>query len=141
MLLLSKIYGVKVHFFAKKVKEKAFFSFHLKCFRLCFRLTREILSVREPILKAVAMPPRLFWAPMQVALINMTVHLALILIMIAVVDLNPLWLLTSLVGFHSILVSYGAREPHLSRMLMAWGKSGPNTSHSIYPNRGIKLAP
>ena len=97
--------------------------------------------MREPILKAVAMPPRIFWAPMQVAIINMTVHLALILIMIAVVDLNPLWLLASLVSTHALLVSYGTREPHLSKMLMAWGKSGPNTSHSIYSSRGIKLAP
>ena len=97
--------------------------------------------MREPILKAVAMPPRIFWAPMQVAIINMTVHLAIILIMIAVMDLNPLWFLASLIVTHSILVSYGAKEPHMSRMLMAWGKSGPNMTHSIYTNRGIKLAP
>ncbi|MBP5344227.1 MAG: hypothetical protein J6Y85_04055 [Alphaproteobacteria bacterium] len=97
--------------------------------------------MREPILKAVAMPPRLFWAPMYVAVINITVHLSLILIMIGVMDLNPLWFGASLVGIHAFLVSYGAKEPHLSRMLLAWGQSGPAKTHSIYETRGNKLAP
>lgn len=97
--------------------------------------------MREPILKAVAMPPRLFWAPMQIAGANMAVQLALMLIFIAVADLNPLWIICCLLITHAILVSYGTKEPHLGHMLMAWGKSGPNMTHSIYQSRGVKLAP
>ena len=97
--------------------------------------------MREPILKAVAMPPRLFWAPMQIAGANMAVHLSMMLILIAVLDLNPLWVIASLLATHATLVSYGTREPHLGHMLMAWGKSGPATSHTIYHSRGVKLAP
>ena len=97
--------------------------------------------MREPILKAVSMPPRLFWAPMQIAGANMAVHLSMMLILIAVADLNPLWVIASLLLTHATLVSYGTREPHLSHMLLAWGQCGPATSHNIYRSRGVKLAP
>lgn len=97
--------------------------------------------MREPVLKAVAMPPRLFWAPMQIGLANMAVHFALMFILLGAIDANPLWMVTCFVITHATLASYGAKEPHLARMCMAWGKSGPTRTHSIYSSRGIKMAP
>jgi len=97
--------------------------------------------MREPILKAVAMPPRLFWAPFMIGVANFAVHGALLFMLIAIVDFNPLWVGVSAIVVHSIIVSYSSKEPHLSRMCEAWGKSGPNTTHSIYESRGVKLAP
>lgn len=97
--------------------------------------------MREPILKAVAMPPRLFWAPFMIGLANFTVHIALMFMLIGIADFNPLWMITSALIIHSIIVSYSAKEPHLSRMCESWGKSGPAMTHSIYENRGNKFAP
>jgi len=97
--------------------------------------------MREPILKAVAMPPRLFWAPFMIGLANFVVHISVMFILIGAIDFNPLWVIFSAVIVHSIIVTYSAKEPHLSRMFEAWGKSGPSSTHSIYNERGNKFAP
>ncbi len=97
--------------------------------------------MREPILKAVAMPPRVFWAPMQPALINFMVHCSLFFVLLGI-GVDPIWVLGLVVIFvlvHIAIVMYAAKEPHLSNMLMAWGQtSKPNKK--IYPDKGTKLA-
>lgn len=97
--------------------------------------------MRTPILKAVCMPPRLFWAPFVPAMANFVIQAAGMFILIGLFEVNPLVsLITILVG-HTFLVILGTREPHLSHMLKAWGTSGPTSSHNIYPSKGVKLAP
>ena len=97
--------------------------------------------MRAPILKAVAMPPRIFMAPFVLAMANFTIQSAWMFILIGVFGMNPLFSLTTIVLGHVFLVIAGTREPHLSRMLQAWGMNGPATSHNIYKSRGVKMAP
>ena len=97
--------------------------------------------MREPILKAVAMPPRLFLAPFALAGANMAMQFAWMFVLLGIFDVSPLWTLITLLLAHFLLIIAGAREPHLSRMLEAWGKNGPMSSHNIYKSRGVKLAP
>lgn len=97
--------------------------------------------MREPILKSVAMPPRVFWAPMIPAIVNFATQVPLIFIWIGVFEGNPIWALWTISIVHLIIVFYGAREPHLSHILLAWGRSGPSMTHNIYFSRGNKFAP
>ena len=97
--------------------------------------------MREPIFKAVAMPPRLFLAPFKIAFMNIVVQLALMMMVIAFFDINPLYPLITILLMHFFLIFAGMKEPHLSNVLQAWGVSGPTTSHNIYKSRGVKMAP
>ena len=97
--------------------------------------------MREPIFKAVAMPPRMFLAPFKLGAANLVLHGAFMMIGIAAFDLNPLMPLISAVSVHFALIFAGMKEPHLSNVLQAWGVSGPTSSHNIYRSRGVKLAP
>ena len=97
--------------------------------------------MREPILKSVAMPPRLFLAPFAIAGANLAIHAAWMFILLGIFDVSPLWTLASALSAHAFLVVTGMREPHLSCMLEAWGRNGPTVSHNIYRSRGVKLAP
>jgi len=97
--------------------------------------------MREPILKAVSMPPRLFMAPFVLAMANFVVQVAWMFLLLALFDANPLISLSSVVFVHILLIIAGNKEPHLSHMLQAWGTSGPATSHNIYKSKGVKLAP
>ena len=97
--------------------------------------------MREPILRAVAMPPRIFLAPFIPAMANFVIQGAIMFMLIGLFDINPLLsLITILIG-HVLLIIAGTREPHLSHMCQAWGMNGPATSHNIYKERGVKLAP
>ena len=97
--------------------------------------------MRERILRAVAMPPRLFLAPFAIAAANGTVQIAWMFLLLGVFDVNPLVSLTFFLITHAFLIVAGTREPHLSCMLQAWGTNGPAMSHNIYKARGVKLAP
>lgn len=97
--------------------------------------------MREPILKAVAMPPRVFWAPMIPAIVNFATQVPIIFIWIGLFQGNPIWALWTILAVHIVIVIYGSREPHLSHMMLAWGRSGPMTTKNIYHARGNKFAP
>ena len=97
--------------------------------------------MREPILKAVSMPPRIFLAPSALAGANFAIQAAWMFILIGLFEINPIWPLATILMGHIFLTVAGAREPHLSRMLQAWGTNGPAMSHNIYRSRGVKLAP
>ena len=94
--------------------------------------------MKEPILKAVAMPPKLFWAPMTPAMFNMAVQSALMFVGLAVTGSNPLWFLISIGVVHIGIMIYGMRDPHLSKMMESLGKTHP--SRNIYDTGGNKFA-
>lgn len=95
--------------------------------------------MQEPILKAVAMPPRVFWAPMVPAIVNIAVQAPIMFMWIAFGN-NPIFFIATLLLAHIGIVIYGVREPHLSNMMKA---AGPmmSPSKNIYPSKGNKLAP
>ena len=95
--------------------------------------------MRESIPKAVAMPPRLFWAPMAPGGANMAVHLCIMLISQGFGSVNPLWFISSLVITHVAIIIAGVKEPHLSKMMEAQGPFIRNYTN-IYPERGRKLS-
>lgn len=95
--------------------------------------------MQEPILKAVAMPPKVFWAPMVPAIANITVQGVFVLMWIFNSN-NPIFFIATIALAHAGIVIYGSREPHLSNMMKA---SGPmmTPSKNVYSSRGNKLAP
>ena len=95
--------------------------------------------MKEPILRAVAMPPRLFWAPMAPAALNLGLQLGMTVMMQTVLDFNPLWVVVSIALTHSGIVIAGAKEPHLSKMMESRGPF-MRSYKSIYPGKGKKLA-
>lgn len=100
--------------------------------------------MREPILKAVAMPPRIFWAPAVPAIINVAVQLSIMFLWITS-DLgsggsNPLFFIATIVFVHIFIIIYGVKEPHLSNMMRAWGPLA-SPSRNVYKGKGNKLAP
>ena len=95
--------------------------------------------MKEPILRAVAMPPRLFWAPMAPAGANLGIQLPMALFMQTFSDVNPLWIVITLVLAHIGIIIAGVKEPHLSKMMEAQGPF-MRSYKSIYSEKGKKLA-
>ena len=96
--------------------------------------------MKEPILRAVAMPPRLFWAPFAPAATNaFGVQLPMALFTQAFIDINPLWFVVTTVLVHIGLIMLGVREPHLSKMMASQGKF-MKSYKSMYSHKGKYLA-
>lgn len=74
----------------------------------------------EKILKAVALPSTLFWAPQLPALGNMGIHALLMIYGWAFAKLSPLMFIVSFLVMHIFIAAQGAREPHLTTILQAW---------------------
>ena len=97
--------------------------------------------MREPILKAVAMPPRVLWAPMVPAIINFATQVPIMFIWIGLFGGNPIFAIATVALVHAAIVAYSVKEPHLSKMTQAWGQNGPTVTKNIYYSRGNKFAP
>ena len=97
--------------------------------------------MREPILKKVAMPPTLFWAPMYIAVMNFIMQMGFMVILMGAFpgEINPLAFIFTFAFVHIILVAYGVREPHMSKILMSRGPFLMPTKN-VYRSRGHKLA-
>lgn len=96
--------------------------------------------MNEPILKAVSMPPRIFWAPMVPAVVNLAVQLSLMFSIGIPMGMNPLFFVASIILVHGSIIAYGVREPHLSKMMRAQGPL-MTPSKNVYSAKGNKLAP
>lgn len=95
--------------------------------------------MNEPILKTVAMPPKLFWAPFLPAVANLAIQSPIMIMTIGVFDANPIFIVGSLFVVHIFLIIAGTREPHLSRMMESQG-SFLQSYKTTYPEGGRKLA-
>lgn len=96
--------------------------------------------MREPILKAVSNPPKILWAPFLPAFINLGIQFPAMFISMAAFGANPVIFMGSIAVGHIIAIVYGAREPHLSAMIMSFGKSAKKTNN-LYKDKGNKFAP
>lgn len=85
----------------------------------------------ERILKAVALPSTLFWAPQLPALANMALHSLLMIYGWAFARLSPLTFIISLLICHIFIAGQGAREPHLTTVLQAWAVSKKGTRNLV----------
>ncbi len=95
--------------------------------------------MREPILKAVAMPPRIFWAPAIPAMLNFAVQAPIMFMWIGSGG-NPIIFIGTLIIVHFFIIIYSVKEPHLSHMMQAWGPLATPT-RNVYKGKGNKLAP
>ena len=93
--------------------------------------------MKEPISRAVAMPPRTFWAPSRPALFNLGVQLPMTFILNGFGFFNPLYIVVTILIVHLGIVALGVREPHLSKMMEAQGKL-PVFYKRIYSGNGRK---
>ena len=96
--------------------------------------------MREEILKAVAAPPKVLWAPMVPAIINLGVQFPVMFIAIGVGNMNPLSFIFLIILSHVALCAAGFKEPHLSTMLQAYGQTYIKTTN-LYQVIGNKFAP
>ncbi|MBQ7412861.1 MAG: hypothetical protein IJV07_01115 [Alphaproteobacteria bacterium] len=97
--------------------------------------------MREPILKAVSMPPKVFWAPMLPMVVNFAVQMAIMMMIMGAFpgQVNPLVFIVTFLIVHIGLVVYGVKEPHMSKIMQS---QGPflMPSKNVYRCRGNKLA-
>ena len=96
--------------------------------------------MREELLKAVAQPPRVLWAPMVPAIINLGIQFPVMFMAMGVADLNPLFFIVLIIAGHVALIIAGQKEPHLSNMLRSYGQTYIKTTN-LYPVKGSKFEP
>ena len=96
--------------------------------------------MREIILKAVANPPKILWGPFLPTMLNMGVQFPIMFMFIGTVDTNPLFFMVSVIVGHIICIALGAKEPHISAMIQAYGQSA-KSSTNLYKVKGNKFAP
>lgn len=96
--------------------------------------------MREMVLKAVANPPKILWGPFLPVLLNIGLQFPLMFMAIGIFDINPLLFLVSILVVHVFIIGLGAKEPHLSTMLQAFGQTH-KTTHNLYKAKGMKFAP
>ena len=95
--------------------------------------------MRYEVLKSVAMPPRLFWAPFLIAVFNLAIQCLFMFFGIFIMQWNPMIFIISTLVSHTIIASYGAKEPHMSNIFKSYGKV-PHSSRNMIASKGVKLA-
>lgn len=96
--------------------------------------------MKDIILKAVANPPKLFWGPVLPAALNAGLQIPFMFMSIGLWQVNPLFWIVSIVLGHLIVVGLGAKDPHLSGMLQAFGTTNI-ASKNLYRVKGRKFEP
>lgn len=96
--------------------------------------------MREIILKAVANPPKILWGPFLPVLLNVGIQFPIMFMFLGTFNVNPLWFMVSLVAAHVFCVALGAKEPHISAMIQAFGQTAKKTNN-LYKVKGNKFAP
>ena len=96
--------------------------------------------MREPILKAVASPPKVLWAPMLPALMNLGLQFPVMFTVMGAYSVNPLLFVTTILLGHLAIISWGVKEPHASNMIQAFGQTY-RVTNNLYKTKGNKFAP
>jgi hypothetical protein len=92
------------------------------------------------VLRVVAEPPQIFWAPILPAAGNVLMNITAMLFGIMAYNVNPLpFFLTILIG-HGLIAGYAARDPHLSTLISAWMVARRKTNN-LLATRGNKYVP
>ena len=94
--------------------------------------------MRVPVLKTVANPPKLLFAPFMLGLANFATQVPLMAMSLAF-GTNPLWFMITIAIGHIIMIILGSKDPHLAKILISSGKF--RKSVNIYRCKGNKLAP
>lgn len=93
--------------------------------------------MRTMLLRVVAEPQQIFWAPVLPAAANVMLNVSAMMFCIVLFNVNPLpFFVTSLVG-HAVIAGYAVREPHLSTLIAAWMETRRKTVN-LRPAKGNK---
>jgi type IV secretory pathway VirB3-like protein len=95
----------------------------------------------ERVLRAVANPPTIFWAPYLPAAINMGLHMLLMVYGWGLLRLSPLTFIVTLLLVHIFIAAQGARQPHLSTMIICWSRNLLSTRNMPRTKRVRRYAP
>jgi len=96
--------------------------------------------MQEAILKAVANPPKILWGPFLPTLMNMGLQFPFMFMAVGAFGANPLIFMASIVLGHLMCIAAGAKEPHLSAMIQAFGQANVSV-HNLYNEKGRKFEP
>ena len=84
-------------------------------------------EMKQQVLKALANPPRIFYVPYSLAVLNFLVQFLVYMVLFFVdliisgtdVHIQPLYLALSVIGVHSILAIYSRRAPQIGQIITA----------------------
>lgn len=99
------------------------------------------MELRAKVLTAVANPKMFLWAPFELAIVNIIIAIAIMLLSIAVLGLTPFFSLIPLVGGHAVLVGLGARDQHLTTIIQSSGKYPRHRTNLARTSAGAKYVP
>jgi hypothetical protein len=92
------------------------------------------------VLRVIAEPAQIFWAPVALAGGNVLINICAMLFGIMLFDFNPLpFFVTTIVG-HGLIAGWAARDPHLTTLLAAWMVSRRKTVN-LLATKGNKYVP
>lgn len=87
--------------------------------------------MRTMILRVIAEPPQIFWAPLLPAAGNVLINVFFMLFGIVLYNVNPIpFFITASVG-HLAIAAYAVREPHLSTLMTAWMETRRKTTNLV----------
>lgn len=81
--------------------------------------------MKQQVLKALANPPRIFYVPYSLAVLNFVVQfIVFIIIYVSAlvfwdIEIQPLFFLLSVLGVHMLLAIYSRVDPQLGQILSA----------------------
>jgi hypothetical protein len=77
----------------------------------------------ERVLRAVASPATIFWAPVLPAAINVAIHALLMIYGWALIGWSPLRFIVTMLVVHMLIAGQGTRLPHMSNLIMCWART------------------
>ncbi len=81
--------------------------------------------MKQQVLKALANPPRIFYVPYFLAVINFVVQFAVFIVLYVVglvffdFDIPPLIFLLSVIFVHMLLALYSKKDPQIGQILLS----------------------
>jgi type IV secretory pathway VirB3-like protein len=95
----------------------------------------------ERVLRAVAVPPTIFWAPLIPAVLNVSFWAIAMLFSLAAFQISPLRYIVLLFVCHILIAGQAARNPHLSTLLLCWARTISPTKNLPRKARVKRYAP
>jgi hypothetical protein len=92
------------------------------------------------VLRVVAEPPQIFWAPLLPAAGNVLINITAMLFGIMGFNVNPLPFFATILIGHGLIAGYAARDPHISGLFSAWMVTRRKTANLVAV-KGNKYVP
>lgn len=87
--------------------------------------------MRTMVLRVVAEPPQIFWAPVLPAAGNVLINITAMLFAIVFFNVNPIFFFITLIVGHGVIAGYAVRDPHLSTLITAWTETRRKTTNLV----------